>query len=62
MDEVKKKMDHYNRMISNEEAIMLEVQDREEHEIEDLQRQIHETDRKIMDRKEEIDQTDSNID
>lgn len=62
IDDVKRKVDHYNRLIGNEEAIRLEVEEKVEEEIAELQRQIHETDRKIIDRKEEIDKTDSNID
>ena len=62
IDDVKKKIDHYNRLIGNEEAIRVEVEEKVELEISIIQRKIHETDRKIIDRKEEIDKTDSNID
>ena len=62
IDAVKGKIDHYNRLVGNEDAIRDEVEDRVQEEIDDLQRNVHEVDRKILERKEEIDMADSDID
>ena len=49
-------------MIGNEDSIRAEVEEKVKEDIDRLQNQIHECDRKILKRKEEIDITDSEID